>query len=259
MKTTDYLTEDSPINGQAYALISIVGPHLKAKCDVYGIKIKGVADTEARADEMGNRLQKQDPDFDIFRVPVGKFFPLSIDPATADDTVYQDQALNNLMKEHKQSRAKANEHFKERKTEMMNQALLEGSSTDKPVVLVNKVHDLRSKIKTLLKELQDTNERFKKLPDSEREQGVEEFKQLTAPNQEQDSEQAQEQDSEQAPLDIGSILQRLNAIKEELEKDESNTTLEQKSKELREILSTKQDEVNEYISSNFDNPTKFNF
>ena len=74
----DLLNEDPPLNGQAVALISIIGPHMRQKCDVWGIKIKGTASSEEEADKLGKRLQVLDPDIDIFRVPVGKFFPLSI-------------------------------------------------------------------------------------------------------------------------------------------------------------------------------------
>lgn len=41
-KTIDYLFEDPPITGQTYALVSIVGPHMPQKCDVWGLKIRGV-------------------------------------------------------------------------------------------------------------------------------------------------------------------------------------------------------------------------
>jgi hypothetical protein len=34
-KTIDYLGEDEPIQSQKYALISIVGPHMKQKRDVW--------------------------------------------------------------------------------------------------------------------------------------------------------------------------------------------------------------------------------
>ena len=48
-KTIDYLFEDPEIQNQKFALISIVGPNMKQKCDVWGLKIRGVSDTLEKA------------------------------------------------------------------------------------------------------------------------------------------------------------------------------------------------------------------
>ena len=64
-KTIDYLFEDPPINGQTFALVSIVGPNLQQKCNVYGLKVRGVANSLESAKTMSLKLTKIDPDFDI--------------------------------------------------------------------------------------------------------------------------------------------------------------------------------------------------
>ena len=62
LKEIDYLTEDVPISGQKFALISIVGPHMNQKCDVWGMKVKAVADSIEKARSLSARLVKADPD-----------------------------------------------------------------------------------------------------------------------------------------------------------------------------------------------------
>ena len=44
-KTIDYLFEDPPLATQKFALVSIVGPNMPQKCDIWGLKIRGVAGT----------------------------------------------------------------------------------------------------------------------------------------------------------------------------------------------------------------------
>ena len=39
-KVIDYLFEDPEITNQKYALVSIVGPHMPQKCDVWGLKVE---------------------------------------------------------------------------------------------------------------------------------------------------------------------------------------------------------------------------
>ena len=51
-KEIDYLFEDPPVSGQTYGLVSIVGPNLQQKCNVYGIKIRGVTDSLEKAKTM---------------------------------------------------------------------------------------------------------------------------------------------------------------------------------------------------------------
>ena len=115
----DWLTEDSPITGQKFALVSIVGPHINQKCDVWGMKIKYVADSIEKAKAMSARLVKADPDFDIYTVEVGKFFPLNVEPSDIQDVEYQNQQLNTLIKGYLENRLHANDQYSERKNKMM--------------------------------------------------------------------------------------------------------------------------------------------
>lgn len=118
----DYLTEDPEIPSQKYALISIIGPHMPQKCDVWGLKIKGVERDLEKAKQLAERLQKLDNDYDIYIVEVGKFFPLDITSDRLNDVVYQNKELNNLMKSYKENRLQAEDEWLNRKNEMLEKA-----------------------------------------------------------------------------------------------------------------------------------------
>jgi hypothetical protein len=179
----DYLSEDAPINGQKYALISIVGPHLTQKCDVWGLKVKGVSETLENAKNMCKRLIKADPEFDIFTVEVGKFFPLAVEPTQVADIEYQNDQLNNMMKSYLENRQMANEQWLERKQKMMQDAIREGRSqeqADAPehaVAILQRIQTFQDRISQLTTELSAltsdmtlAQEKFEACPESDRHQ-----------------------------------------------------------------------------------------
>lgn len=256
----DYLSEDQPINGQAVALISIIGPHMRQKCDVWGIKIKGTASSEEEADKMGKRLQALDPDIDIFRVPVGKFFPLSIDPASADNTIYQNEELNELIKENKLNRMQAKDHFEQRKQMMMEDAVRESqtgsSSVEHPVALLDRVNTTESRIKELTEELDSlknklsvTQIKFNELSIEEKEKATDEFNKIngTTVNEIQSENLIEETNNTKEILDsIKTIEEKLEKGKvSESEALELNTQLNI----LKAQLTTKS--TNEFINDSF--------
>ena len=117
MPEIDYLFEDPPVSGQNYALVSIVGPNLQQKCNVYGLKVRGVADSLDRAKTMAQKLTKIDPDFDIYTVEVGKFFPLDVNPMELSNVEYQNTQLNELVKNYLENRENANVEYEKRKND----------------------------------------------------------------------------------------------------------------------------------------------
>jgi hypothetical protein len=184
--TIDYLPEDPPIPGVKFALISIVGPHMNQKCDVWGLKIRGYASDLEKAKQMVKRLMNVNKEFDIFIVEVGKFFPLAVDPLEVESVEYQNQQLNDLMKSYLENRELAKDEFYTRKTEMMNEAIKEGQRNrekttldreEHPVAVLKKIRDLEDRIKSLEEQvidakdsLQTTREKFSTFTTEQKEQ-----------------------------------------------------------------------------------------
>lgn len=162
MPEIDYLFEDPPVNGQTFGLVSIVGPNLKQKCNIYGIKIRGVADSLDRAKSMSQKLTKIDPDFDIYTVEIGKFFPLDVDPMNVSTVEYQNNQLNELVKNYLENRENANIEYERRKNDMIKQAITEGKSkqnsdTEHPVAILNRIEELNEKMKAIKQQLEDVS------------------------------------------------------------------------------------------------------
>ena len=162
MPEIDYLFEDPPVSGQTFGLVSIVGPNLKQKCNIYGIKIRGVADSLDRAKNMSQKLTKIDPDFDIYTVEIGKFFPLDVDPMNVSTVEYQNNQLNELVKNYLENRENANIEYERRKNDMIKQAITEGKSkqnsdTEHPVAILNRIEELNEKMKAAKQQLEDVS------------------------------------------------------------------------------------------------------
>ena len=162
-KIIDVLSEDAPITGQTYALISIVGPNLKQKCSMYGIKIRGVADSIEKSKIMTKRIMNADNDYDIYTVEVGKFFPLNIDPMDVSDIEYENEQLNSLVKNYLENRHLANDHYHERKNALMKKAIQEGQKEgqaelakkqEHPISVLQRKQNYEDKLKELKEEVQ---------------------------------------------------------------------------------------------------------
>ena len=152
----DYLPEDRKIKGQKYCIVSVVGPNLKQKCDLYAIKVRGVADSEREAKQMCERIMKYDNKFDTYVTEVGRFFPLDISAEQVKSVEFLDTRLNALVKNYTENRIEADNQFSSRKQEMMDLAISEGknqeilsSKPEHPIAVYSRMNDTSSHIKEL--------------------------------------------------------------------------------------------------------------
>lgn len=164
----NYLTEDPIIPSQRYALLTIVGPNMKQKCDVWGMKIRGMSDTLEGAKELSKRIMKFDSDYDIYTVDVGKFFPLQVSPDQLKDVEYQNEQLNSLMKEYLDNKEKANELWHQRKNEMVKEAEKEGTKEFQEKIQEQLPEMVYKKITELEQELREQQEIFKSFSDEQK-------------------------------------------------------------------------------------------
>lgn len=174
----DHLSEDREVPRQKYALITIVGPHMKQKCDVWGMKIRGVASTIDEAKELSKGIMKYDNNYDIYTVDVGKFFPLVVNSDDVSDVEYQNQELNNLIKSYKENKEQADELYLQRKEEMKSSA-----SVETPVSILYNLFNLEEQIKTskesyknLLERKAELDEKVKNIPEDEYNSAINEIK-----------------------------------------------------------------------------------
>lgn len=233
-KIIDYLFEDPVIESQKYALVSIVGPTLKQKCDVFGLKVRGVADSLENAKKLTQRIMKYDNNYDIYTVDVGKFFPLVVDPHKIGEVEYENQQLNDLIKSYLANREKANEQWTQRKNDMVKEAIKEGlqqeelsAKEEQPLAIVHRLKQYEDNILELqqkidsIKELVDLSQnKFDKFTKEEQEDAYTQFQQIK--NQ--------------------------SSVSEIIERDNVDELIE-----VPELDESKIQETNDFINSHFDN------
>lgn len=122
----DHLDEDIVQCGDLrYALISFVTKDGKQRLDAgdkLGLKIRGAFSTKPEADAHIKRLMKTDNLFDVYLVDMYKWLLLPA-PEKIDDVQYQEQYLNTMISEYKESQLQAKNHFLERKQKIMEDGL----------------------------------------------------------------------------------------------------------------------------------------
>ena len=275
MKTVDLLNEDQPINGQKFALISIVGPNLKQKCNIYGIKIRGVADTVDKAKQMTKRIMQYDNDYDIYTVEIGKFFPLDVDPMEIQDIEYQNEQLNTLVKSYLENRQQANEHYEQRKNDLRKKAIQEGTKEGQAELAERKEHpisvlqrkqayeeklkELQDEIDTLAKDLELTTIKYDSYSDEERTVAQLEIENATKEPSTDELKNPVENTLDELKLIENQIQELNNKIDETDEKNSPNvytqllaqrTTLVESLDSLKEKLNDKTT-VNDYINKSY--------
>ncbi len=252
----DYLFEDPPIQNQQYALISIVGPHMPQKCDTWGLKIRGTADTLEKAKSMSQKILRIDNNYDIYTVEVGKFFPLNVEPYDVKDIEYQNDQLNTLIKSYLENRENANEEWHNRKNEMVKNAIKEGKSSEKPkehpISIIQQIHMQKEDIQKAqekMRELENTlNDNY---TDDEKTGAQIDFNKMLKTT----LEKIDEEDEEIS--EVNDILEKIKKI--ELEKEKENVSSEEIEKLDLQIRLLKEklnepDVINDYINNNYINP-----
>lgn len=158
----DYLLEDQVIPSQRYALITIIGPHMPQKCDVWGFKIRGVCGTLEESKALASRIQGYDNNYDIHTVEVGKFAPLVVNPGDIKDVVYTNEKLNELNKEYLLQNQKANDTWLKNKNDMIAKAIEQSKSEVKssPVVIYTAMNTIKTRQEQLVKEIQESTKKY---------------------------------------------------------------------------------------------------
>lgn len=283
MREIDYLFEDPQIPSQQYALVSIVGPHMPQRSDVWGLKIRGTCDSLDSAKNMSARLNRIDPDFDIYTVEVGKFFPLEVEPSQLNDQIHADEKLNELVKNYKENRESANEEFLRRKNELVNRAIEEGkqkgeNSKEHPISVLDRLKKLRNQksemeknMKELEQLLQETETKYSEFSDEQKENAQEKLE--TVEKQVETAMKLENTDStSDVSKQVSKITQELEKTTNELQElklnklkqdsgeipksnrdfDSEIAELEKITEDLRQRLNDK-DLINEFVNSNFSN------
>ena len=80
-----------------------------------GLKIRGSYSTREEAEARAKKLQKSDPDHNIYVGQVGKWLPWDPSPSAIQDQEYAEEELNNLMKKYKENEEAREEFHKQQR------------------------------------------------------------------------------------------------------------------------------------------------
>lgn len=108
---------------------------------VRGVKIRGVYDTIVEAKARSSRLQKRDPNFNVYVGQVGFWLPWDPESHKIEDEEYANQQLNELMSEYKKNREYKDELFEQDKQEKLDNMKREREEADKK----RKIEEQKSK------------------------------------------------------------------------------------------------------------------
>lgn len=184
LKTVDYLTEDPTIPGQKFCCLSfasigeeqtnqhlrslaikfndyimnyhktntnslelvkkLIGEYSSFEKTKRAVKVRGSYEDINEANKRADLLRNVEPEFHIFTAQVGLWLPFDPNPDSIQDENYVESEINELVKGHKINRLKSKVYFEQRKREMMEKAIQEGTeegqeilkNTDEPVEAV---------------------------------------------------------------------------------------------------------------------------
>ena len=95
---------------------------------IRGIKVRGVFSSEGEASARAKRLQKADPNFNIYLGAVGKWMAWEPNPNSVVESEYANEQLNTLMKKYRENEENRDTFYTEQKNSRVNGAKTSGKS-----------------------------------------------------------------------------------------------------------------------------------
>ena len=95
---------------------------------IRGIKVRGVFSTEAEASARAKKLQRSDPNFNIYMGSVGKWMAWEPEPSKVGEQEYANDQLNTLMKKYRENEDARDSFYTEQKAKRIGTARTMGST-----------------------------------------------------------------------------------------------------------------------------------
>lgn len=130
--TDDYLDEDPVIANQLWVCMSIFTPNsiktpegkvIETENHVRAVKIRGVYASKDKAEKRCEAIRQFDKYHNVFIGEVGKWLPWDDDVSNAEEAVYAEKKLNDMMKAYHESQENAKSYTEERKATAHSAAL----------------------------------------------------------------------------------------------------------------------------------------
>lgn len=97
---------------------------------IRGIKVRGVFASEAEAAGRAKKLQRSDPNFNIYMGSMGKWMAWEPEPSKVGEQEYANEQLNTLMKKYRENEDARDTFYNEQKTKRVGTARTRDSAAD---------------------------------------------------------------------------------------------------------------------------------
>ena len=97
---------------------------------IRGIKVRGVFASEAEASVRAKKLQRSDPNFNIYMGSVGKWMAWEPEPSKVGEQEYANEQLNTLMKKYRENEDACDTFYNEQKAKRVGTARTRDSAAD---------------------------------------------------------------------------------------------------------------------------------
>jgi hypothetical protein len=97
---------------------------------IRGIKVRGVFASEAEAAVRAKKLQRSDPNFNIYMGSMGKWMAWEPEPSKVGEQEYANEQLNTLMKKYRENEDARDTFYNEQKTKRVGTARTRDSAAD---------------------------------------------------------------------------------------------------------------------------------
>ena len=159
------LQKGEVINNHRYCVVSFVGPTMRQKHEVYGIKVYCATEDRETADAFAEQIrEKEEGVFDVYVMDTNAWAPLDVSPEEIKDQRFAQQILDEMLHKQKENHERAQSDFEkkvqERKNAVKHELSEDGQKqradeTESPLAVLFKIKQYKDLIKQRSEELEE--------------------------------------------------------------------------------------------------------
>lgn len=156
------LQKGESINGQRYCVVSFIGPTMRQKHEVYGIKVYCAVEDRESAEVLALKIREKEEVYDVYVMDTNAWAALDVSPDDVKDQRFADELLDEMLHKQKENHEKAEREFQEKVSDRKNairQELSEegqrqrSEEKESPVAVLFKIKQYKDLIEHRTKEL----------------------------------------------------------------------------------------------------------
>lgn len=105
------LQKSEATNGQRWCVVSLIGPTLRQKHEVYGIKVYCATEDRESADVFAELVREREKYFDVYVMDANAWVPLDVSPEDIKDQRFAEEMLNELLQKRRETHEQTEREF----------------------------------------------------------------------------------------------------------------------------------------------------